>query len=229
MHIKTPRQFPRDTIEQLLQPIPFYRNVKQDEPWQFDVLLEHSRIVYFCGGEAVLHRGETDRWLYFLLKGRLAVYADDNTEGEPVNYITPGEVFGDLSMLVNRQRTANVIADSACREVVVFGTDFKAFGELEDFSVIALVTKLAYYRNTVLSLRWKLDVYRVKYPEHELSDRHHRVKLYTGEKGGVAELRALFQQAQALAQILVAWNQAFGNIIAVEAPDRRIVDALQQA
>lgn len=213
MEIKHVSEFPRDSVEQLLAAVPFYKTVKQQDLWQFEVLLQHSRIVNFSPGEVVLQYGEQDSWLYFLLKGQLAVYVrDDIHEADAVNYITPGEVFGDLAMLIGRQRTATLIADPNCKRVTAFGTDFTVFGELDDFRAISLQTKLAYYRNTVHNLRWKLEVYRMKYSRHPLAANHHKVRLFQGEKESYEELLALHNQATELAKLLLSWNEEFGQL-----------------
>lgn len=230
MEIKQINQFPRPTVEQLLAAIPFYKTVKQQDAWQFEVLLQHSRIVNFTPGEIVLKCGETDKWLYFLLKGQLAVYADNNiAAAEAVNYITPGEVFGDLAMLVNDQRTATVVADSNSRRIMAFGTDFRVFGALNDFRAISLPTKLAYFRNTVHSLRWKLEVYRMKYPDYKLANHHHKVKLHKGEGGTYEELCSLHEQAVQLAQLLVRWNRQFGSLSLAEgsAPNPQVLASME--
>ncbi|BFM10458.1 hypothetical protein R50072_06110 [Simiduia litorea] len=210
MEVKPLARFPRATIEALLAPIPFYKTVKTEDPQQFDMLLRHSQIVEFKPGEVVLRRGEKDPWLYFLLKGQLAVFANDSQGQQIINYITPGEVFGDIAALVEQERSATVIADHNCKQVLVFGTDFKAFGALENFGVINLQTKLTYFRNCTHSLRWKLEVYRMRYPESALASKHRSVKLYTGAKGGIEELRAIHAQARELACLLLKWNQEFG-------------------
>jgi len=217
MEIKQISEVPRQTLEQLLASIPFYKTVKLQDFWQFEVLLKHSRIVNFSPGEVVLRSGELDTWLYFLLKGQLLVYVNNDVENaDAVNYITPGEVFGDLAMLIGEQRTATLIADPNCRRVLVFATDFAIFGELDDFTTITLPTKLAYYRNTVHNLRWKLEVYRTKYPGTHLADNHHRVKLFAGQKDSFDELVSLHNQGVALAQLLIEWNSEFGSLTLAE-------------
>jgi len=230
MEIKHISAFPRHTIDQLLAAVPFYKTVKQQDLWQFDVLLRHSCIVNFSPGEVVVKSGEKDSWLYFLLKGQLAVYVgDDIAEAEAVNYITPGEVFGDLAMLVGQQRTATLIADSNCRRIVAFGTDFTAFGELDDFRTMSLQTKLAYYRNTVHSLRWKLEVYRMKFPHSPLANRHRQVRLFSGKRDSFDELCSLHNQAAELAHLLVSWNGEFGALSLAEggAPNPRLVASME--
>lgn len=225
MEIKTISQIPRNTIEGLLSSIPFYKTVKEQSLWQFELLLQHSRVVSYTPGEVVLAHGERDYWLYFLLKGQLMVSVRNNEEAQVVNYITPGEVFGDLALLVGEKRSATVHADPNCRQVLAFGTDFSIFGEVEDFRLITLQTKLAFYRNTVHNLRWKLEVYRSKHPSSKLAQHHHRVALYTGRRDTREELRALHQQAVQLARLLMLWNKVFGELSLTDlaAPDPQVV------
>lgn len=211
MEIKPLQKFPRDALEQLLSAIPFFKTVRQQDLWQFELLLQSSRIVTYSPGEVVLKRGDSDNWMYFLLKGRLAVYLDEDGLGELVNYVTPGEVFGDLSRLVGRPRTATLIADVASRESMVFATDCTILGNLSSNRPITLQTKLAYYRNTVHNLRWKLEVYRAQHLQHPLSGRHRQVRLYSGPKDTFNELSALHEQANALALLLLEWNDEFGT------------------
>lgn len=218
MEIKQLQKFSRDTLEQLLSAIPFFKAVRQQDPWQFELLLQSSRIITYTPGEIVLKRGDSDNWMYFLLKGRLAVYVDEQGLGELVNYVTPGEVFGDLARLVGQPRTATLIADAGSRESMVFATDCTIFSDLSSNRPITLQTKLAYYRNTVHNLRWKLEVYRAQHLQHPLANRHRLVRLYSGAKDTFDELRALHEQAHALALLLLEWNQEFGAPISSQPP-----------
>lgn len=210
MEIKPLHRLSRETLEQWLFAIPFFKAVKQIDAQQFELLLDHSRVVMFQPGEVVLQRGDGDQSLYFLLKGRLSVFPGQLLEGEPVNQITPGEVFGDLARLTRQPRSASIVAAADCREVVVFSLDLGVFGPLESTRPVSLQTKLLYYRNTVHNLRWKLEVYRSMHPGDPLADRHRRVKLYMGPKDCLEELQALDSQARELAALLVAWNSRFG-------------------
>jgi CRP/FNR family transcriptional regulator, cyclic AMP receptor protein len=219
MEIKLLSKLSRDYVEQLLSGIPFFKLVKQQDAWQFELLLQASRVVSYMPGEIVLQRGDSDQWLFFLLKGRLAVYADDPLTGELINYITPGEVFGDLAQLMGQPRTATILAEANCRESVVLATDASIFGDISSTRPISIQTKLAYYRNSVHNLRWKLEVYRSQHLQHPLANKHRQVKLYSGNKETLEELRALYEQAQALAALLLEWNREFGALHeAVELP-----------
>ncbi len=210
MQSRPANSYARDTIDRLTNLIPLFRQLRAADANQYELLVQHSWLVSYGPEETVLLKGSDDRALYFLLKGQVRVMAAN--DDQEVNLITPGEVFGDLAVLLNQPRTATVVADSNCREVLVFATDISSFGQLEDFSRVSLTTKLAYYRNLVHSLRWKLEVYRTRYADHAMADQHRKVKLFTGKKDTEAELIALSDQAKCLAELLVSWNDEFGRL-----------------
>ncbi|MCC7517236.1 MAG: cyclic nucleotide-binding domain-containing protein [Pseudomonadales bacterium] len=213
MQIKPISGLPRDKVDKLLASIPFYRDVSKSEPWQYDILLRHSRIVDLEPGEVVMKKGSTDTWLYFVLKGKLAVYVDEVSDStHPINYITPGELFGDLAILADCKRNATVVADATSKEISLFGTDFSIFGKLEEIGGISLNTKLIFYRSMVHGIRWKLEVYKMQHPNPPLVAKGRAIKMYLGTKGTKEELAALHEQAVALADVLGEWNREFGAL-----------------
>jgi len=208
---------PSETIEKILRAIPFYKSVKKQNEGQYQELLQYSRIFQFNSGEQILTRGQMDSWSYFLVKGQLVVSLPDQFGRQlHINYITPGEVFGDLAVLLKTPRTADVLVDENCREAVIFGTDFSMFGQLLNFNIVSMDTKLIYYRHTVQTLRWKLEMYRSKYRDNNLADLHRNNKIYSGSKGSLDELHALYQQSVDFAKLLVEWNHEFGNLSVAE-------------
>lgn len=204
---------PNETLENMLKAIPFYKAVRKYNEGQYRELLQFSRLFLYEPEETVIERGQRDSWSYFLVKGQLVVSLPDQFgRSLHVNYVTPGEVFGDLSVILKLPRTADIYVDENSREAIVFGTDFGAFGQLLDFNIISMETKLIYYRHTANTLRWKLEMYRSKYPEHDLADKHRKIKLYAGEKDSLDELHTLYQHSVEFARLLLEWNQAFGNL-----------------
>ncbi len=225
MEVKPTDFYPQNMLDSLLASVAFYRQVKEADPIQYAMLMRCSRLVEYRVGEVVIEAGHTDAWLFFLLKGQLAVYAGSHRlDLRSVNRISSGEVFGDIGVLMKHKRAATVIVDSSCKRALVFCTDFSVFGELENFTRITLSTKLIFYRNMVHSLRWKLEVYRSKFPKHENSLRHHKIKLYSGGKGSLDELRGLHEQAQQLAKQLLDWNLEFTRH---QDPDSQVLTATE--
>lgn len=205
-------KIPRDSLDLLLSGIPFFKALKQQDAAQYEYLIKVSRVLAYEPGEIVLQKGDNDQWLYFLLKGKLAVYVGDMTKGELVNYITAGEVFGDIAQLLKQSRTASVVADKSARQSMVFALDFSVFGSLTSHQTISLQTKLIYYRNMVHNLRWKLEVYRSQHLQHQLANKHRQIKLFVGLKDTQQELNSLHEQATGLAILLTEWNREFGSL-----------------
>lgn len=214
METKPIYKFPKSTLEHLLSGISFFKAVRQQDTKQFELLLQASRIVSYLPAEVVVQKGELGNWLYFLLKGKLAVYVDQPSQGDLVNYVTPGEVFGDLAQLVGQPRTATIIADPGAKESTVLALDINVFGPLNATSPISRATKLIYYRNMAHNLRWKLEVYRSQHLQHDLANKHRQIKLYHGPKDSYEELQSLFEQSKVLAVLLIEWNKEFGVLSA---------------
>ncbi len=213
MEVQAVYKYPQESVDTLLSSVPFYKSIKQVDQYQYELLLRHSKILEFSPGEVILEKGLKEQWLYFLLKGQLEVHAGaSDDQATVVNYITPGEVFGDLAVLFDHVRTATVVADSNSKKILVFGTNFQVFGKLEETHTVSLNTKLTYYRNMVHNLRWKLEVYRAAYSDQPFASAHRKIKLYTGPKDTMEELKSLDAQARELAKLLVAWNTAIDRL-----------------
>lgn len=200
-------QCPQQAIDALVGAVSLFKQVMITDPDQFQLLLQHSQILELRPGEIVIEAGQIDSWLYFLLRGQLVVYAGEHVK-KRVNSITPGEVFGDLAILMDHMRSALIIADTRCKRSMVVRTDFSIFGEVEDVSRVSLPVKLIFYRNIVHNLRWKLELYRSQLPNHPCAPGHHKVRLHTGPRDTAAELASLDAQARQLAELLLGWNVA---------------------
>ncbi len=67
-------------------------------------------------GEALIRIGDAGKRLYLVLAGRLEVRVKREGEEEQiVGEVGPGEVTGEVSLLIGGQRMANVVAREACR------------------------------------------------------------------------------------------------------------------
>jgi CRP/FNR family transcriptional regulator, cyclic AMP receptor protein len=208
MNIYPLDQCPAQAIDALVSAISLYRQVIQIDPDQFRLLLRHSQILDLRPGEVVIEPGQIDSWLYFLLRGQLVIYAGEKRIRR-VNSVTPGEVFGDVAVLMDHMRSALVIADTRCKHSTVVRTDFSIFGEVDDLSRVGLPVKLIFYRNIVHNLRWKLEQYRTQFPQYPFADHHRRVRLFSGDRETLVELVSLDTQARQLAELLMQWNTSF--------------------
>lgn len=85
----------------------------------------HLRIFRYEPHTTIIHSGDKDNHLYFLIKGTATVVGDKNL---PMAILQPGEVFGEISFLTPRPRSASVVANN---EVVVMRVDRPYFEQLD--------------------------------------------------------------------------------------------------
>ena len=194
-------------VESILNRVPLYRGIRGRDEDQFKRLMRFSRRVEMEPGELIMRRGDKGTWLYFLLVGQLAVFSGDGDIGEePLNYISPGEMFGDLALLGAFERRVTVRTDVQVRRAVLLATDFACFGRLKDFSLVSLAAKLAFYRIISKGIRWRLELKKMEEPEHPMAAEMRSVPLFGGKPNTVEELEFLHRQSCELAGILTGWH-----------------------
>lgn len=205
------KEYPLDRIQRLLSGVPFFNEVLRDDQEQFERLISCAEILQAAPGETVIQQGDSDAFLYFLLKGQLAVMGGNGAAGgkAPVlNYISPGEVFGTLAMIMGTPRTASIAVDEAAREAIVARIDYSHFRNLQDTTTFNLQTRLAFYRMLAHNIRWTLEMNKMQNPAHPLVASLRTVPIFTGQKGTQEELQALYDQSHKLADLLCQWNES---------------------
>ncbi len=64
-----------------------------------------ARLIKFNKGEVIIHQGEFDCWIFWVIKGRYNVVKDGVVIGEMKE---TGEVFGEMTVLEEDTRTASI-------------------------------------------------------------------------------------------------------------------------
>ncbi|MEQ3723804.1 cyclic nucleotide-binding domain-containing protein [Alcanivorax sp.] len=195
--------FGQQRRRQLLAGVPFFNEIARDDQDEFVQLEKTTRLWVAASGESVIRAGEVDSTLYFLLRGQLEVLSD-NAQESPLYYVSPGEVFGTLSMLLGTPRSATITVADNAREAVLASLDFNEFND--DDGPYSLATRLAFFHMIVHHIRWTLEVKRMQAPTHELVHSMRKLPVFHGEKNSPEELAALKVQAQGLAELLCRWN-----------------------
>ena len=150
-------------------------------------MLKHSTMIELAPKEQIIKQGTVDQTFYFLLKGQLDVYPGEAIKGKPINQLSPGQVFGALAIINQQPRTASLAASSDSA-ATLFATDFSIFGAIDDFSKIKLETKLSFLRIVVNNTRWKLEVYKMNDPDHQLVRKLDAIARFNGQKNSREEL-----------------------------------------
>lgn len=200
------KQLDQAIADSLLNQIPFFTDLAMQDNQQYKLLLEHSSLVELKNKERIIEKGATDTRFYFLLKGILDVYPDQDCREMPISQLSAGQVVGALSIINNQPRNASLA--SSKQGATLFATDFKIFGKLEDFSQVKLETKLSLLRNVVNNTRWKLEVYKMNEPDHPLAKKLDGMASFTGDKNSVTELLFLAELSKQLGALLTEWNNS---------------------
>ncbi len=105
----------------------------------------------YLKGEIVFDQGEEGQALYIIIAGRILVCRQGQPETGRVAELGPGMLFGDLALLDDAPRAAQVRAAENCTLAVFFRADF--LGLLETHAVIASKIALQLARHMAQRLR----------------------------------------------------------------------------
>ena len=213
------RDYPQDVADNFLSGINFVREMRLNDPAQFALLMDRTQFIELSQEESIINAGEMDNRYFFLLKGQLSVYADNAHRNRELNKITPGQSFGALSIICHQPRTATVAVTPGCTGALLIAIDLAGLGELLNFSVFNLTTKLSLYRTVVNNTRWQLEVYRMDFPSHPLTQKSKEVEIFIGKKLTEQELQSLERQIMQLTALISEWNHEL--IVREPAPQDR--------
>lgn len=201
-------KYPKDKAKTLLGGIPFFNDLLVRDADQYQLLLKHSSFIEIGGAEVLIKKGGVDKTLYFLLKGEMSIYVEENPgwRSTPIGKLAQGQVLGALTVITGQPRIATVAVEKGAGECIVLATDVAPFGNLEDFSRISMTTKLAIYRLAINNTRFKLETYKAKDPKHALAETYMKVPKFSGPRDSIEELRHHAEHAPALARLLQQFN-----------------------
>lgn len=108
----------------LLSRIPLFRELAPDELRRLSLCLRPRTLP---AGEVVVRRGESDRDLYVIGGGELAVMVEDATPERVVAHLGPGEFFGEMALLRGEPRSATVRALTEAQVWTLSADDYAEF------------------------------------------------------------------------------------------------------
>ena len=80
----------------------------------------------FARGSLILAAGDATDSLYILISGRIKVFMSDLDGREVIlSILGPGEFFGEMGLIDNSPRSANVVALDRCELICISKRDFK--------------------------------------------------------------------------------------------------------
>lgn len=88
-----------------LRKMPVFEPFSQEE---LKMLLNMSKLRIYRSGETVIQEGNIDRWVYFLISGKIKI----SKKGKTVSVIKRlGDIFGEMRFIDKAPRSAAAIAD----------------------------------------------------------------------------------------------------------------------
>ena len=95
----------REMIQDRLQRIPFFSGLPPDVLTAIAAKLRHE---YYRHGEVIFVEGSLGDSLYFIESGQVKVSIGSGPDEKIVNYLGPGNFFGEMALFLNQRRSANV-------------------------------------------------------------------------------------------------------------------------
>ncbi len=126
--------------------------LKSFETTDLAKLLKLSKIRQYADGEIIIQEGATDRWLYFLLSGKIRI----SKNGVLICTIdNAGEVFGEMRMIDGLSRSTSIHAEG---NTTCLAVDTAAKHRLEsDDEAASLLTLLYKIMAEYISIRLRLS------------------------------------------------------------------------
>lgn len=87
-------------------------------PTELRALAHSFEEAYFKAGDVVLRRGISGSGLYVIVEGRATVRVD----GAELNRLVPGDFFGEIAILLDQPPSADVVAETELRCLVLGGS-----------------------------------------------------------------------------------------------------------
>jgi CRP/FNR family cyclic AMP-dependent transcriptional regulator len=121
----------------LLHNVPLFAGLDED---QLSVLVRMMVRKSFSRNAVVIRAGDPTDSLYIVINGRLKVLMSDEQGREVIlSMLGPGEFFGEMGLLDDRPRSANVVSVEPCDLLSISKTDFKrSLAENFDLSLMVM-------------------------------------------------------------------------------------------
>lgn len=112
-------------------------------PEQLEVLSRALRPRHFAHGELILREGDPAEEIFLLMRGLVSVTLDlPDDRRQRLSTVSPGMVFGELTIVDRTGRTADVRADTPVECLVLPAAELDSLGEKHPALKIAILTNL---------------------------------------------------------------------------------------
>ncbi|MBF0203499.1 MAG: cyclic nucleotide-binding domain-containing protein [Desulfamplus sp.] len=134
------KNFINDATIELLSKFEILKNLAKDELRKLlradetDYDIGIAKLIRYQPNEIVIREGDFDSWTFWIVKGNYKVIVGDSVI---TTISTPGDIFGEMSVLEGLPRTASVIS---MEEGICLGIDMSILGNINDDYIIHVIT-----------------------------------------------------------------------------------------
>jgi len=116
-------QSSRDSIYSMLLNIKGFQDFEQAE---LMYLVQHMKAYRVRAGATIFREGENNSYLGMLIKGRVSVHKEDsNNDDKLLTVISPGRIFGEISVIDDLPYSASLIAETDATIVLMSRESFR--------------------------------------------------------------------------------------------------------
>ncbi len=140
------RRSENDAVIEMLEKAPLWSGLSKKE---LKSMVRVSRERRFESGHTIVKKGEGGVGFYLILDGTVEIRSDGNT----LSKLGPGQFFGEMSVLDNQPRSADVVTVQPSRVLILTAWEFKGLISAKPRIALKMLQELVRrLRNTDLSL-----------------------------------------------------------------------------
>lgn len=142
------------SVADLVKGCPLFHEIYDNE---VEEILNSCMVASYDKDDIIIKQGDTSSDICILLGGSAGIYVHKNEDRHFITDIESGDLFGELVLINETQRTADIIANEKCDVLVISYEDFYSFYHkkpkvfsLMILNVTRLITKRLKYSNSII-------------------------------------------------------------------------------
>jgi CRP-like cAMP-binding protein len=124
---------------------------------EIEEVIKHCIVASYSPDDYIINQGDESTDICILLSGEADIVFFDGKENNYITTIKQGDIFGELVLINETKRTANIVANKNCEVLIIKYEDFYSFYNknpkvfsLLVLNITRLVTKRLKMMNTTL-------------------------------------------------------------------------------
>lgn len=114
-----------------------------------NVILERH---FVPAGRVLMREGEVGNSAYLIQSGRVSVYRETGESASEITQLGPGDIFGEMALIIDEPRTASVKALDECNLIIITRGTLEAKLKRSDPTVRALIKILTHRVKTMTAM-----------------------------------------------------------------------------